>query len=219
MQIVSKTLPLSARVQKGLKAVEDSRLHKRETWGEGLTILDEETMKLPLVKRKALANKKIFSEMPIDIKGYELLVGDIIQFSVMARMPFPEYATPEEIDAAETKFTMAIFGHDEVYYPKYLKLGLGGIRKIAEDKLVEVRRNGIEPEKEAWYESVLISLDGLQNIHERYRHLASSLADNEADPKRKSIGSIDEMANMGIITQKIADIVKTELSEPEVLSS
>ncbi len=185
MQIVSKTLPLSTRVQKGLKAVEESRLHKRETWGEGLTVLDEETVKLPLVKRKALANKKVFSEMPIDIKDYELLVGDIIQFSVMARMPFPEYATPEEIDAAVNKFTMAIFGHDEVYYPKYLKLGLSGIRKIAEDKLAEVKRNGTEPDKEAWYESVLISLDGLQNLHERYRDLASSLADSEADPKRK----------------------------------
>ena len=76
MQIVSKTLPLSARVQKGLQTVEESRLHKKSVWGEGLTVLDEETVKLPLVIRKALAIKKVLSEMPVGIKDYELLVGE-----------------------------------------------------------------------------------------------------------------------------------------------
>ena len=57
--IVSKSIPLSERVQKGLKVIEDSRLHKKPVWGEGLTVLDEETVKLPLVKRKALAIKKV----------------------------------------------------------------------------------------------------------------------------------------------------------------
>ncbi len=183
--IVSKSIPLSERVQKGLKVIEDSRLHKKPVWGEGLTVLDEETVKLPLVKRKALAIKKVFSEMPIHIKDYELLVGDIIQHSVMARMPFPEYATQEEVNAAANKSSMAIFGHNEVYYPKYLKLGLSGIREIAEDRLAEVKRKGIELEKETWYESVLISLDGLQSLIQRHRDLASTLADSEADTKRK----------------------------------
>ena len=71
--IVSKTLPLSARVQKGLEALEWRRLHEKPIGEIALTVLDEETVKLPLVKRKALANKKVFSEMHIDIKDYELL--------------------------------------------------------------------------------------------------------------------------------------------------
>jgi len=202
MTIVSKTLPLTTRVQKGLKVVEESRLHKKETWGEGLTVLDEETVKLPLVKRKALAIKKVLSEMPAGIKDYELLVGDINQSTVLARSPMPEYATPEEIAAAIKEFTSPEdrLSLIEPYYPKYLKLGLSGIRKIAEDKLAEVKRQGTEPDKEAWYESVLISLDGLQILHERYRDLASKLADSEADPKRK-----EELREIATICQNLIE--------------
>ena len=202
MQIVSKTLPLSARVQKGLKVIEESRLRKKSLWGEGLTVLDEETVKLPLVKRKALAIKKVLSEMPIDIKDYELLVGSINQSSVSESAPFPEFATREEKEAAAKKFvsTRAIFGHIELYYPKYLKLGLSGIRKIAEDKLTEVKGKGTEPEKEAWYESVLISLDGLQNLHQRHRDLALTLTDREANTKRK-----EELREIAKVCQNLVE--------------
>lgn len=200
MQIVSKTLPLSTRVQRGLKVVEESRLHKKPFWGEGLTVLDEETVKLPLVKRKALAIKKVLSEMPVNIKDYELLVGSIIQNSTRGRAPFPEYATREEKEATAKKFVGpgSIFGHIELYYPKILRLGVSGIRKITEDKLAEVKSNGTEPEKEAWYEAVLISFKGLQNLHERYRDLALTLADSEADTKRK-----EELQEIARICQNI----------------
>lgn len=202
MQIVSKTLPLTARVQRRLKIVEESRLHKKPFWGEGLTVLDEESVKLPLVKRKALAIKKVLSEMPVNIKDYELLVGSIIQNSTEGRAPFPEYATREEKEAAAKKFvnTRAIFGHIELYYPKYLKLGLSGIRKIAEDKLAEVKSKGTEPEKEAWYESVLISLDGLRNLHQRHRNLALTLADREANTKRK-----EELREIAKVCQNLVE--------------
>ena len=189
-QSISKSLPLSARVKKGLEVIKESRLHQKPVWGEGLTVLNDETVKLPLVVRKALAIKKVFSEMPIDIKEHELLVGDIFQHSVLHLMervpfPFPEYATQEEVNAAANRYTMALWGHNEVYYPKFLKLGLNGIRETAEERLAEVKKKGTEPQKEIWYESVLVSLEALQSLIERYRDLALTRADTEADTKRK----------------------------------
>ena len=187
MQIVSKTLPLSTRVLKGLKVIEESRLKKKPLWGEGLTVLNKETTKLPLVKRKALAIRKLLSEMPVDIKDYELLVGSVIQGSILQRPPFPEYAAQEEIENAAKKFIgpRSIFGHIEPYYPKCLKLGFCGIRSIVKDKLNEVKSENIDPEKEVWYESVLIALDGLQNLVLRHRDLALIFAESEDDTKRK----------------------------------
>ncbi len=186
--IVSKTLPLTTRVQKGLALIKESRYQKKAHWGEGLTVLNEETVKLPLVKRKALAIKKILSEMPIDIKDYELIVGSAIQGSTAVRASLPEYATQEEVKAAAKKLTetTSVFGHFSPYYPRYLKLGLGGLRKMAEEKLEKVRQKGTEPEKEAWYESVIISLDGLKELIRRHEDLASQLMDSETNLTRKA---------------------------------
>ena len=61
VEIVSKTLPYTARVQKGLELVQEGRFQEKPIWGKGLTVLDEETAKLPLVKRKDLAIKKVLS--------------------------------------------------------------------------------------------------------------------------------------------------------------
>jgi formate C-acetyltransferase len=57
---------------------------------------------------------------------------------------------------------------------------------LAEDKVGEVRRLGSEPEKEAWYESVIVSLDGLKLFIRRHRDLALQLAADEPDPTRKT---------------------------------
>lgn len=186
--IVSKTLPLTTRVQKGLALIKESRYHKKTRWGEGLTVLDEETVKLPLVKRKALAIKKILSEMPIDIKDYELIVGSAIQGPITVRTSLPEYATEEEVEAAAKKGTnpLSVFGHSSPYYPRYLELGPGGLQKMAEEKLDEVRQKGTEPEKEAWYEAVIISLGGLKELIRRHGDLSSELADSETDLIQKA---------------------------------
>ena len=195
MQIVSKAIPLSARVQKKLKVVMEDRYQeqKKPVWGEGLTVLDEETAKLPLVKRKALAIKKVLSEVPVEIREGELVVG-VVPFNErqrgeqMLKRPFPEYATQGEKEAAAKDLlsTSSIWGHSSAYYPKYLKLGVGGLQRMAEEKLDVIRQKGTEPEKEAWYESVIMSLDGLEEFIRRHRNLASELADSEADPTRKA---------------------------------
>jgi formate C-acetyltransferase len=198
VEIVSKDLELSPRVQRGLKLAQEGRFQKKQLWEGGLfsTVLDEETARLPLVKRKALAVKKVLSEMPVKVMEHELVVGFPPQKLLMAGGAFPEYATQDEKEAARKMYcgTASIFAHFTPSYARYLRLGLVGLHRIAEDKLDEVRRKGTEPEKEAWYESVIISLDGLKILIQRYRDTASELADSETDRTRK--GELQELAGI-----------------------
>jgi len=197
--IIDKGLELSSRVQQGLKLAQEGRFQKLDMWDAGLfgTVLDEETIKLPLVKRKALAIKKILSEIPVKILDHELIVGCPPKRLLMTgSVAFPKYATPGEREAARKKFcgTLSVFAHFTPSYTKFLKPGLNGLRKITEDKLDETRRKGNEPEKETWYQSVLISLEGVKILIERYKDLAAELANNETDQKRK--GELDEIASI-----------------------
>ena len=82
MDIVSNTLELTPRVRDGLDAIQQGRFQERDLWNVPLSVLDEETRKLPLVKRKALAVSNVLTEMPIRIETYELIVGFSVHNSV-----------------------------------------------------------------------------------------------------------------------------------------
>jgi hypothetical protein len=177
VEIVSDKLPLSPKVQKGLKLVEEGRYTKKETWGEGLSVLNTETAKLPLVIRKALAEKKVLTEMPVKISDHELIVGCAVQGTTQNHAPFPGYATQEEKRVAAQKMTgvRSVFGHFAPYYPRYLRQGLPGLYSDVEARLARVKKDGNETDKAAWYESVLISLDGLNELVKKYRDLSSQM--------------------------------------------
>lgn len=199
-KVVSKAMPISERVQKGYKEIQEGRFRKKPLWDAKLTVLNEETDKLPLVKRKALAIKKQLAEMPIQLGETELVVGTLFQSSLRTIVPFPEYATQEEIEAAGEKLTHpnANWGHFCPSYRKYLRVGLGGLRKIAETKLDEIRKKGTESDKEAWYESVIMSLEAMKNFIRRYSNLALDLANSEANSVR-----IEELNEIARISQHL----------------
>ncbi len=169
---VSKSIALTDRVQRGCADIEGIRFTKQEMWRERLTVLDEETARLPLVKRKALAIALQLAEMPVKIKDYELIVGHLFQSSLGTGIPFPHHCTQEERDAAGDKFVHdgAIFGHHCPSYERFLKYGIGGLRRLAEDKLAELKESGGNAQKETWYESVITSLDGLISEGIRFMH-------------------------------------------------
>lgn len=188
MRVASDKVYVTPRVQEGLELIRERRFQREAPWAEKLTVVDEATVKFPLVKRKALANNKILSEVPLEIRKHELIVGSGIPGARgFGQGCFPEYATQEEIKAAAKDFVgpKSVFGHCSPYYPRYLNLGVGGLRKLAEDKLGEIRRRGSEPEKEAWYESVIISIEGFRNFIRRYRDLASDFSQSETNLMRK----------------------------------
>ncbi|MEE8400001.1 MAG: pyruvate formate lyase family protein [Desulfobacterales bacterium] len=186
-EAVSKSIPLTERVQKGCEDIEAIRFSKQPLWKERLTVLTDETVKLPLVKRKALAIGKQLAEMPVKIKDYELIVGHLFQCSLGTGIPFPEYCTAEEIAAAGKKLMHpgAVFGHHCPSYERFLKHGIGGLRRLAEEGLAGTRQDGGNADTESWYESVIMSLDGLGSFLLRYRDLALQLAEAETNPDRK----------------------------------
>lgn len=198
MEIVSNSLELSLRVRDGLDSIQRGRFEEKEIWDVPLSVLDEGTRNLALVKRKALAISKVLSEMPIRIETYELIVGFSVHNSVANITPFPEYATQEEREEAAGKYTspLSVFGHFCPSYPKYLRLGLGGLRRQAEEKLSQIRQDGGDAEREAWFESVLVALDGLRDLMLRYGNLASDLQESEVDPSRKE--ELKEIAGVSI---------------------
>ncbi len=195
VRLVAKSIPLSERAQRGYEEIQAGRFRKKPQWNAELTVLDKATAKLPLVKRRALAIKKQFAEMPLDIMDYELVVGSVVDHA-----PLPRYWTDEELEAAHQKYTTPGVidgaGHYCASYPRFLKLGVGGLRKLAEEKLEKARQDGASGEVEAWYGSVMISLDGLANFIMRYSTFASVRAESETDSVRKQ--ELEEIAAIAL---------------------
>ena len=195
---------LSDRVRNKLNLVMAERYQEdqRPVWGEGLTVLNEDTVKLPIVKRKALAIRKIFSEIPVEIREHELIVGRACRTKERLSTAIPEYATQKEKEEAAEDLlsTNSIWGHSSAYYPKYLMLGVGGLQKRAEEKVAELRKNNDDSKKESWYESVIISLEGLRVFIRRHSDLAEMLADSETDQIRKA-----ELLEIARISEHLAE--------------
>ena len=187
METVSNTPEITPRVQMGLDRIQRGRHQEKEVWNVPLTVLNEETKGMALVKRKALAIRKVLTEMPVRIEPHELIVGVSVQNSVGSLTPFPEYATPEEREKAAARYTgtYSVFGHFCPSYPKLLRLGLGALRREAEERLSARKRTGGAKEEEDWLEAVLISLGGLRDFMLRYAKRASDLSENGAEPARK----------------------------------
>ena len=163
------------------------RFIKKKVWGENLSILNEKTRKEPLIIRKALAFKKVLSEMPIEIKQDELIVGIIRMGSIGRGMLFPEYATKEEKREAAKKKTSpySVWGHYTPGYPSLLEKGLVGIREEANAKLRELIQGDENEKKQNFYRAVIICCDGVKTIAQRYANLALKIAEKEKDNSRK----------------------------------
>jgi formate C-acetyltransferase len=201
---VADKQPLSPRVREGLRLVEAGRLSKKEKWGKDLSVLDGSASCLPLIKRKALAIKKVLSEMPVSIRRHELLVGSAVQTLLLSMAVLPEYATQEEVEIAAKRLTSpySVYGHFSPSYSHFLKFGFNGLIDLTNKKLEEVKEHGIKREEEAWYESVIVSLEALKTLLRRYRELALRLAAEQTRGRRKR-----EL-------HKIADVLKHLFEKP-----
>ncbi len=73
-------------------------------------------------------------------------------------------------------------GHLAIDYPRLMKLGFGGIRKEAEEKL----SNEKDPEKAEFYRAVVIMYSAVTKYVLRYASLAKKMAAEENDKTRKN---------------------------------
>jgi len=173
---------------------------KKQGWPERyMSILDnEEVVKNPIIIRKALAFKRMLSEMPVRISEDELIVGMINYGTIGMGVSFIDYATPEEKEKA-AKIGLGIksvWGHYLPDYSRVLKKGLGGLREEIKDKLGKVADN----KKRDFLEAVLICYEGVDYLSHRYSKLAGEMAKKISDPARKL-----ELEEIARIIQQVPD--------------
>lgn len=160
---------------------------KKEWWGEGLTILDDEAVRSePLIVRKALACKYVLENMPAELKDDELITGIARMSMIGFGHTYVEYALPEEIEeAAKINLSpLSVWGHQPPNYEKILKEGLVGLRRRiwAEMEKPEKLDN---QEMQDLYRAMLISLDAIRDLAMRYRDMNLEAALKEDNPIRK----------------------------------
>ena len=189
------------RVERLRKRVREEEFIKKEVWGENLSILDENNRKEPLIVRKALAFKKVLSEMPIDIRDDELIIGMIRMGSVATGLPFPDYATTEEKREAARKKTSpySVWGHTMPGYAFLLQKGFTGIQEDARGKLDELTRTNRNERRRHFYRAVVVCYDGILVLTRRYMSLAVRLAEMENDHWRRQ-----ELIKIAEVCQRIS---------------
>lgn len=159
---------------------------KKEWWGEGLTILDNEDIcKEPLIVRKAYASRFVLENMPAELKPDELITGICRMSAISFGHTFPQYAFPEEIkEAAKYNLSpLSVWGHQPPDYETVLKEGLVGIRARIHEQMDKPEHQ--EKEQQDFYRAMLIALEGMRNYALRYRDMNLEAAENETDPVRK----------------------------------
>ncbi len=87
-------------------------------------------------------------------------------------------------------------GHLAIDYPRLMRLGFGGIRKEAEEKLA----SETDPEKCDFYKAVIIMYEAVSKYVLRYADLADEKASIENDPVRKA-----ELIRLAEVCRSVAE--------------
>jgi len=167
---------------------------KKQFWPDRyMSILDnKDVIRKPLIIRKALAFKKMLSEMPIRILEDELIVGVINYGTIGMGVSFIDYATSEEKEKA-AKMGLGIksvWGHYLPDYTRVLKKGLKGLSDEIKNKLAKTT----DSDGKNFLEAVLICYEGVRNLSMRYAKLAQQMAQHTVDPARRR--ELEEIAGI-----------------------
>ncbi len=175
----------SERVKTLMEDVRSNMLIKNTKVGEMGSVLNEETGRLPVIIRKAMAERQKLSLAPAGIWEKQIFAGcfTLKEEKLVNTYTLPEFAYPEEMKEGE-KYGFGIysmFGHISPDYPRLLTMGTSGIRKMALDKL-----SGVTEEKNrAFLTAVLISLEGLEIFARRNAEMLLAKAAGEGDAHRR----------------------------------
>ena len=178
------------RIEKLKKRLfESDFLTKKEWWGENETILnDPEVIKKPIIIRKALAINHVARNMPIELREDELIVGKPTMASIGFGRCFPTYTLPEEDARAKEHGLLYrnVFGHHPPSYEKILSKGLVGVREDIAFYRAAHSNDPDAKEKNDFYDALLISLDALEELQNRYVDLIRDAIGKCKDAVRKA---------------------------------
>jgi len=138
-----------------------------------------------------------------EIEDGNLFAGTIPMGSNGLGKVFPNYLTEEElrVGSATNKTQMALLGHNTINYERVVKKGLQSIIDYADEKLhPKLLRKSIQDayDKDAFYQSVIISCQAVINFSKRFAALATEKANACQDGPRKA-----ELLEMARICLKV----------------
>jgi formate C-acetyltransferase len=183
---VTESVP-TERVRNLVEAVRLNMERPRLSISDYGSVLNAETASLPLIIRKAMAERRMLSVAPVGIWDGQLFAGC---YTFNDGRPgnaklLPEYATESErVGGEKNGFGIySIFGHLSPDYPRLLRLGTSGIRSMATAAL---NREPLTDKSRYFLQATLISLEGLEIFAKRHAVYVREMAGNESDAKRRA---------------------------------
>ncbi len=176
----------SDRVVWLINAVRDNMLSKNTRFQDMGSVLNEETCRLPVIIRKAMAERQKLSRVPVGIWDRQIFAGcfTLRDEKIVNAYDLPEFAFPEEkVEGEKYGFGIySMFGHISPNYPRLLTLGTIGIKKMVQDGLKAAK----EDKNRAFLNAVLISLEGLEIFALRHADILLERAAKATDELTKS---------------------------------
>lgn len=181
---IVKSTPSTRVVELISDVRENMHLSKKQFAEEGC-VLNEETSDLPLIVRKAMSERLKLSTAPVGIWEKQLFAGcySFKDECLTNSNALPVFAREEEIQEGQ-KYGFGIysmFGHISPDYPRLLKLGTSGIRKMAEEKL----SGDLTQKSRDFLTAAIISLEGLESFAKRNSDRLFEKAEITKDNKRR----------------------------------
>lgn len=149
------------------------------------SVLNDKTGKLPVIIRKAMAERAKLAFVPVGIWDKQVYAGcfTLREERIVNTYALPEFAFPEEQKEGE-KYGFGIysmFGHISPDYKRLLKLGTDGIRKLASKQL----KTAEDAKSRVFLQAVLIALEGLEIFASRHVDMLLAKAETEKDSVRR----------------------------------
>lgn len=155
-------------------------------FGEMGSVLNEETNRLPVIIRKAMAEKQKLARVPVGIWEKQIFAGCFTLNDTHTTISYdlPAYAHEEErLEGEKYGFGIySMFGHIAPNHPRLLELGICGLREMIDRRLA----GPVSEKTAAFLRAALISLAGLELFAHRHGAVLLEQADKAADPRRRA---------------------------------
>ncbi len=148
-------------------------------------VLNDETRKLPIIIRKAMAEKRKLECAPCGIWEHQIFACcfTLREERLVNTYDLPEFATKEEQEEGESYGfgIYSMFGHISPDYVRLLQLGTSGIKERIDQKLKTVNSQ----KSRNFMIAARISLEGLEQYAANHVSMLQKKAEMCTDPDRK----------------------------------
>ena len=174
------------RVARIMESVHKNMAVPKKEFSDFASVLNNESRTLPLIIRKAMAEKQKLELVPVDIWEDQIFAGTFSfpKTHLIISAKLPEYACEEELRAGEKNGfgIYSMYGHISPDFKRLLNLGITGIRDMIHTHL---DKPGIPENSTAFLKAALISLEGFEIFAARNAEFITRKAQDETDPQRK----------------------------------